>query len=105
MMVNQSWLWLSGILMTGLGLRAQPGLPLLAIFNRTGPYEYEARTHCSLHLPSAAALPLQLHQAQSLGLVSNWVETEKHAGEEKFGAGPGLSLQYVSLQHQEQLPG
>lgn len=58
-------------------------------FNRTGLYEYEAHTHCSPHLPSAATLPLQLHQAQSLGLVSSLVETEKHAGEEKFGTGPG----------------
>ena len=56
-----------------------------------------AGTHCPSHLPFAASLPLQLHQVQSLGLVSNWVEAGRHTREEEIRTGLGLYLQGVFL--------
>lgn len=54
--------------------------------------------------PPAAPLPLQLHQVQSLGLVSNQVEAGKQAGEGKIGAGSGAQPAVcVSLQPQGQI--
>lgn len=42
--------------------------------------------------PPAAALPLQLHQVQSLRLVSNWVGAGRHGGEGKIRNGSGAQI-------------
>lgn len=63
---------------------------------RTGSSKHEHTPTVSLASP-AAALPLQLHQVQSLGLVSKRVEAGKHAGRGRSELGQGLSQQHAFL--------